>query len=79
MKQKLYDKIRGVYVEVITRAMVNNFGDCGFKTEWNLFSGGYITTWAKSISMKKKKEIKQYVKGFSDGYVEAMNQTLKVK
>ena len=73
MRKTIFDKLNIHYREIIDKVLTKQFGDFGFKTEWNLFSMSLVSTWNKKLSLKKKKEIKKYVAVYSDGYAEAMN------
>ena len=71
--EKLYSELNANACEVFDGAMKDKFGDCGFNTEWNLFTGTLVTKWSKKIPIKLKKEIKTYLDGFSCGYCKAMD------
>jgi len=73
--KNIYDKLNEHYREVVDKNLNIKFGNLGFKTGWNLLSMSLTTSWSKKVSPKLRKEIKDYITGYSDGYVEAMNFT----
>lgn len=72
----MFDHVQEQFRSKLPEALTREFGNLGFKTEWNIFVGsfgGVVTNWKKKVTPKKQKEIKEFIRVYEKAFMDTAN------